>query len=262
MSSNIFNLIDYKSHKNYPYPTSIKGNCTIKNYKGKNKKNVENPFIITKRDNQVSVKGLAEQKFKDIHTSLNVFAKIAAIDGNPKELSAEDLKLARQDFGLNKSVWENLGVTSFRYDPNENLANIQIGSQLLSIDFETDTKPKANTSDKNSKKTDNSTHSQTSQNTPEHKVEHTTTQTATSVSKQNRIKSVYKKTSVKTTSSNTLDKYAGIPKKWIPHIKNTAKKWRYSEELIISIAISEGYTPTAEHKDEGGKGGLWEVGFG
>lgn len=71
-------------------------------------------------------------------------------------------------------------------------------------------------------------------------------------------KPIYK---TKTKKATTVpDKYAGIPKKWIPYIQSTAKKYGYSEELIITIALSEGFTKKSTFKKEGG--GLYEVGFG
>ena len=235
-----FNIKDI--FKSLPNSQSIEivGNCTITNYK-KASALIKNPFTIIQKDGKIFADGLAQQEYKEISKSLNVFSKIASMDGNSSNLTAEDLKLARQDFKTNKSIWENLGVKTFGYDPNDNVANIDIDGQTLRIDFDN----KEINQPKIKQNTDAQTSVKQKENSALQKTETSNTAKASSPKK-----------------TNTPDKYAGIPKKWIPEIKNAAKKWGFSENIIITKILAEGYTPVAEHKNEGGKKGLNEVGFG
>lgn len=247
----IFNLANLISKFNTSGQSfEIEGNCKITNYKNASAL-VKNPFTIIQKDGELTVDGLAQQEYKNIESSLSVFSRIASMDDNSGNLTAEDLKLARQDFGKNKSVWENLGVSAFRYDPKEDIANLTIDGHILRIDFD-NPKQKADTQKAEEKKT--KTVQQKTDNTPAAKQTASPTQATSSTSA--------KKTQTAKKTANLPDKYAGIKKEWIPYIKATAKKYGYSEELIISKVLYEGFTPKAKYKNEGGKGGLIEVGFG
>ena len=232
----------FKDFKIVPRPIKIEGDCTITNYKNTSALNT-NPFTIRQKDGELSVNGMAQQNFKDIEASLNIFGKIASMDGNADNLTTEDLKLARKNFDKNKSIWQSMGVSSFRYDPAGDVVNLTIGTQTLRIDF------------------DEKNQSNNNQKALTDKPKNTEQKTTVEVKKTNNTAIAAKTQSIKT-KTKTPDKYEGIKKEWIPFIKSTAKKYGYSEELIISKIIYEGFTPVAVHKNEGGKGGLNEVGFG
>lgn len=253
-----FNILNILSKLNpNGQAIELEGNCKITNYKNASAL-VKNPFTIIKKDGEVTVNGLAQQEYKDIESSVSVFSRIASMDGNTGNLTAEDLKLARQDYNKNKSVWKTLGVSSFKYDPNEGIANLTIGKQTLRVDFDT---PKQKSESKKEITKESQSNSKTGDKKPAKTNTNTNTNATTAASETNSKLSAGK-TQSKAKTKNLPDKYAGIKKAWIPFIKDTAKKYGYSEDLIISKVLYEGFTPVAKHKNEGGKGGLVEVGFG
>jgi len=253
----------FKDFKIVPRPIKIEGDCTITNYKNTSALNT-NPFTIRQKDGELSVNGMAQQNFKDIEASLNVFGKIASMDGNSDNLTTEDLKLARKDFDKNKSIWQSMGVSSFRYDPAGDVVNLTIGTQTLRIDFDYNQKSiEKNKSkdiehkDNNAKKSNPAQSAQAKKNN----TDSTVNQSSVSQSKT-EITSGTKHFSDKSKTTPLPEAYK-LAKKQIAsklniseanlnkRISNAAKQTGYSEYFITHIVSMESFIPQVKDTKDG-----------
>ena len=215
--------IDYKIH--------VEKQCIISNKDPKKNNNTDNTLSYALSTGQtVNKSKLSKTQYK----ILEALAGANDCDANDDVdvLTLRDMIHAKERFKTDNDVFRELDVKEFRCHASAGVANITANNgEVLRIEFGLNNKP------------------------AELKPAKTTPKAASSASSKTSD-------STKTTSAKTSDKYEGIPKSWMPHVKNTAKKYGYTEDLILSIALSEGYTAVAEHKNEGSKGGLNEVGFG